>query len=84
MGTSTFGTILAVGLGGAIDNTLLFGYELLCLPPYTLDTAFGTHILPVPPGTSGVGVPTQGVRLEMDISGNVIIILMNAQDLIIG
>ena len=84
VGTSTFGTILAVGLGGAIDNTLLFGYELLCLPPYTLDTAFGTHILPVPPGTSGVGVPTQGVRLEMDISGNVIIILMNAQDLIIG
>ena len=84
LGTKTMSTILTVGLGGATNGVPLFGFEMLCLPPFILNTAFGTHNIPVPLGTSGIGVPTQGVRIETGPTGNVFIVLLNAQDLVIG
>ena len=83
-GTATIGTIIAVRLSGGIDNIPLFGYEMLALPPYSLDVANGSHSIPIPAAISGFGLATQGVRLETDALGNVTIVLMNAQDVVIG
>ena len=84
MGTSTIGTIPAAGLGGVTNNVPLFGYEMLCLAPYLLNSALGIRNVPVPSGTTGYGIATQGVRIETDAAGIVVIVLMNAQDPVIG
>lgn len=84
VGTNTLQTILAVGLGGGINNVPLLGYEMLCLPPYILNSSLGLHSLPVPPGTTGIGIATQGARIEADHAGNFYVVLLNAQDLVIG
>lgn len=47
-------SIVAFGAGGPITAGTNFG-ELLCLPPYTLDVANGSHSIPLPDDCSLVG-----------------------------
>ena len=84
VGTSTILTMVVSGFGGATDNVPLLGYELLCLPPFLIDTANGAHSITVPAGLSGFSVATQAARLEVDTLGNPIVVLLNGQDLTIG
>ena len=84
VGTSTLQTLVLVSLTGGIDNVPLLGYEMLALPPYVVNVAAGAHTLPVPGGTSGFALATQAARVELDSIGNVFIVLLNAQDVVIG
>ncbi|MDF1798493.1 MAG: hypothetical protein P1V81_04905 [Planctomycetota bacterium] len=84
VGTTTILTMVVSGFGGATDNVPLLGYELLCLPPFLIDTANGAHAIAVPAGLSGLTVATQAARLEVDALGNPIVVLLNGQDLTIG
>jgi hypothetical protein len=83
-GNTTISTILVTGLGGGVNNVPMFGFEMLSLPPYLLNTSFGEHVVPIPSGLTGASISTQGARIELDPFGNVVIVLLNAQDLIIG
>ena len=84
VGTTTLQTYVVLGVSGPFDNSVLFGYELLTLPPYVLDPGFGNHSNPIPLGTSGFQLYTQGARLETDSTGGAYIVLLNAQDLVVG
>lgn len=83
-GNNTLSTLQIAGLSGAINNVPLLGYEMLCLPPYYLDAGQGTHSMFVPAGTTGLNVSTQGARVELDPLGNIVVVLMNAVDVVIG
>lgn len=84
-GTTTLATYVVLGVSGPFENSTLFGYELLTLPPYVLDPGLGSHSTLIPTGLSGGLLYTQGARLETDsTSGTVSIVLLNAQDLVIG
>ncbi|MEM7305886.1 MAG: hypothetical protein AAF682_04415 [Planctomycetota bacterium] len=86
VGTVTLSTIVATGLGGPTGGVFAAGWELLILPPYAaVDVAAGSHSLPVPALSSllGVGIATQGARLEAGPAG-ILPVLLNAQDLMLG
>jgi len=84
IGSMTLQSFLVAGLSGPIEGAVLFGHELLTLPPYVLDKGFGSHDNLIPPGLTGGLLYTQGARLEVDSFGVLHIVLMNAQDLMIG
>lgn len=79
-----FGTLLAIGVGGATGGLDLSGAvvgELLVLPPFAFDFAAGTHSIAIPadPTLVGAGVSTQGASAAL--TGTV---LHNALDLVLG
>ena len=84
LGTSTLQTLVITSLSGPTENVPIFGFEMLALPPYVINSGFGSHAITVPVGTNGMGLATQGVRIETDGLGGIFIVLMNAQDVMIG
>ncbi|MEM7310645.1 MAG: hypothetical protein AAF682_28480 [Planctomycetota bacterium] len=86
VGTLTLSTPIVFGLGGPAQGVLVFGWELLVLPPLLEVTGLGTLNISVPPTAPllGVEVPAQAARLELGASGQVEVVLTNALDLELG
>ena len=90
VGSVTVLTFVAVGLGGPTEGILLFGHELLILPPFLssseVGTGLGAHDFPVPSDLALIGLSGswQGARLEVVPSGPFFLVLTNALDAVYG
>lgn len=84
VGTTTLQTMVVVGMGGPVDSLSLYGFEVLTAGPYITDSGMGSHMIAVPAGLSGLSLATQGLRIEVDTFGAYHIVLLNAQDIVIG
>ena len=85
VGSTTLWT--AVGLGFASDpGSPLFGFELFVVPPLIPILGNGSHAFPIPASPTLAGFPlfAQGVRAEQFGNGQVVFVLTNALDLVLG
>ena len=66
VGTATLSTFVVVGFGGATSGGIVFGYELLILPPFIASQSLGAHAIPIPPLADFIGenLHWQGARIE--------------------
>jgi hypothetical protein len=83
VGTTSITTLVTLGLGGPTGGGVVFGHELLILPPYFASQGFGTHDIKIPPVADMVGQPLsfQGARVELNPTT---IVLTNALDVVVG
>jgi hypothetical protein len=83
VGTTSITTLVTLGLGGPTSGGIVFGYELLILPPFFASQGFGTHDIKVPPVADMIGQPLffQGARVELNPTT---ILLTNALDVVVG
>ncbi len=83
VGTLTASTIVTIGFGGPTTGGIVFGYELLVLPPFFASQAFGAHAIPIPPVADFIGEPLyfQGGRIELNPTA---IVLTNGLDTVAG
>ncbi len=84
IGSTSFQSMVVIGFSGPLDNFSILGYELLTVGPYFIHYGLGSHSLLIPQGLGGLYLATQGARIEFDSLGVVHIVLLNAQDLVIG
>jgi hypothetical protein len=86
VGAATNATIVANGIGGPTSGALLFGGELLILPPFApIDVANGTHALPVPADAALVGLSLFFQALRAEAAGPAIFLVpLNGLDVTIG
>lgn len=90
VGALTAATGVVVGFGGATSGSFSSGFEELVLPPFSYDIAvgaeLGSHAFKIPPvpALAGLRIATQGLRLELSATFDPIVVLLNAQDLLLG
>jgi hypothetical protein len=86
VGAATNATIVANGIGGPTSGALLFGGELLILPPFApIDVANGTHALPVPADAALVGLSLFFQALRAEAAGpSIFLVPLNGLDVTIG
>jgi hypothetical protein len=83
VGTSTTLTIVTIGFGGPTTGGVVFGYELLILPPYIASTSLGVHNIPIPPVADFIGETLwwQGGRIEANPA---VVVLTNGLSTVTG
>lgn len=83
VGTTSVTTLVTLGLGGPTAGGVVFGYELLILPPFFMHQGFGVHNIKIPPVADMVGqaLSFQGARVEVNPTT---ILLTNALDVVVG